>query len=307
MLELAKISTGDFIIKTKVAKGLPPINTGVYHINNKRCLIIRYGEKQACLFCKSNEHMRKDCPQLKIKCAKCKKFGHNETACTYAMRVQQEVRDVEMIEGREGQEKSSNYPKASNLISDAEAFEQAQINYVQIQSQQPLSKEVVKTGEKNNNDDVSKLNEHLIAVEIVRTELDKDRQKKGLSPLSQVNIEKNIAISKSNSVPSETNLENSNMVSNACSSYTSTPISTKSKEKRKRSLSLENNSDEENEISKRYGVDGSIDDTLEDIDEDEDIGEENSTILNLANVNEENVIQASEKKNTEEGSTLTSN
>ena len=158
-----------------------------------------------------------------------------------------------------------------------------------------------------NNDDVSKVNENLIDVEAVRAEVDKDRQENGLSPLSQVNNEKNISISNSNSAPSTNKLENLNIVTNPSSSFTSTPISTKSKEKRKRTLSFENNSDEENEISKRYGVDGSIDDTLEDLDEDEDIGEENSTILNLANVNEENVLQASEQINTEEGSTLTSN
>jgi len=40
-----------------------------------------------CLQCSSEEHLRRDCPLLKVICKKCKQKGHAEDKCTMANRL----------------------------------------------------------------------------------------------------------------------------------------------------------------------------------------------------------------------------
>lgn len=63
------------------------IETGPRVIDGMRTLLTRLGEKPKCLQCSSEEHLRRDCPLLKVVCKKCKQKGHVEEKCTMANRL----------------------------------------------------------------------------------------------------------------------------------------------------------------------------------------------------------------------------
>ena len=66
------------------------IRGGVYEIGQHRCLFIKAGEKPTCILCNIEGHIKRHCPKRSIQCANCKKFGHEDSECSLARRLQED-------------------------------------------------------------------------------------------------------------------------------------------------------------------------------------------------------------------------
>jgi Zinc knuckle len=83
--------TGNLRVKIKVARDkASKLNDllGIKKWGSFRFVVQMMGERQGCFLCKSKNHVKKDCPKLKLTCTKCKGRGHTTAECNMALRLE---------------------------------------------------------------------------------------------------------------------------------------------------------------------------------------------------------------------------
>ena len=88
--ELMEIKNGNklFIIVEGKKEKMEKIEFGIQLFDGYYGFINRLGVKPQCLLCKQVGHIKKNCPQRKLKCGKCNGEGHATNACSYAIASQ---------------------------------------------------------------------------------------------------------------------------------------------------------------------------------------------------------------------------
>lgn len=60
---------------------------GVKWLLDTKILITRLGFKLGCFHCKETDHVKRDCPKMKLICQNCGKRGHEKNECSLAKRL----------------------------------------------------------------------------------------------------------------------------------------------------------------------------------------------------------------------------
>ena len=122
---MKNIANGNYRVKIRFLaskKEEVKIKVGKHNLGNRvSTLVTRLGEKPKCMLCSAEDHLRKDCPKLKLKCDKCKKTGHKAEECTLAKRLDKsndidEENDINSddLNGNLQPEKAQEKPNDSN-------------------------------------------------------------------------------------------------------------------------------------------------------------------------------------------------